>query len=248
MSVFLLKVVAVISMLFDHLRYLTPEFNNTFTKIMGRIAFPIFAFLISEGCVHTKNYKKYIKRLSIFSLISQIPFSIFIIGCNLKVIEPINSQPLWLQGFYYIYQSGLNVVFTLLLGALAIGAYSKIENKFLKIVLPVLLCAIAELLNTDYGAIGVLTIFAFYVLRKFNMLKLIITFILQILVLFISVKFNFAQYCNYLIPFIIGEMLATILIGIYNGKLGKYKMKYFFYIFYPAHLILISVVYFIINK
>ena len=75
MSVFILKIVAVFCMVCDHIRYIDVSseiFNNTYTKILGRIAFPIFAFLIAEGFSHTKDVKKYIKRLSIFSLKSPV--------------------------------------------------------------------------------------------------------------------------------------------------------------------------------
>ena len=77
MNAFHLKIIAVISMLFDHVGYFLNSGNFTFANYLGRLAFPIFAFQISEGYIHTKNLKKYLSRLGIFALISQIPFMLF---------------------------------------------------------------------------------------------------------------------------------------------------------------------------
>ena len=77
MTSFVLKIIAIITMFIDHLGYAV---FNRFSPLnfIGRISFPIFAFQISEGYIHTKNVKKYLARLFIFSLISQIPFYLFI--------------------------------------------------------------------------------------------------------------------------------------------------------------------------
>ena len=76
MSAFGLKIIAIITMIIDHLGYaIFGEFS--FFNYIGRIAFPIFAFQISEGYIHTKNLKKYFLRLFLFAIISQIPFMLF---------------------------------------------------------------------------------------------------------------------------------------------------------------------------
>ena len=61
----------------DHIRYAIPPTNNIATSILGRIAFPLFCFALVEGYVHTSSKQKYIKRLFIFALVSQIPFMLF---------------------------------------------------------------------------------------------------------------------------------------------------------------------------
>ena len=76
MTSFTLKIIALITMFIDHSGYVFAG-NFSFCNFIGRIAFPIFAFQISEGYKHTKNLKKYFLRLGIFALISQIPFSLF---------------------------------------------------------------------------------------------------------------------------------------------------------------------------
>ena len=76
MSAYVLKLIAIITMLFDHSGYLIYG-HLSWMNFVGRIAFPIFAFQISEGCIHTHNLKKYFVRLIIFALISQIPYAWF---------------------------------------------------------------------------------------------------------------------------------------------------------------------------
>ena len=111
MSAFVLKIIAIISMTFDHMSYLIfGEFS--FMNYIGRIAFPIFAYQITEGYIHTHNLKKYFFRLFIFALISQIPFMLF---------SSLLSDEI-----------SLNIFFTLLLGLGAITIYdalNKIERK-----------------------------------------------------------------------------------------------------------------------
>ena len=77
MSSFVIKIIACITMLLDHIKYSSPVFENFATEYLGRLSFPLFAFLIAEGYTHTKNLKKYYKRLFVFGLLSQIPFMLF---------------------------------------------------------------------------------------------------------------------------------------------------------------------------
>ena len=77
MSIFVLKIIAMLTMVIDHSRYIVPEFDNDITKIIGRISFVLFAFILSEGIWHTKDRKKYLKRLTLFAIVSQIPFMLF---------------------------------------------------------------------------------------------------------------------------------------------------------------------------
>lgn len=190
----------------------------TFFNVIGRIAFPIFAFQITEGYIHTKNLKQYFLRLGIFALISQIPFMIFLnsIGIN---------------------KFTLNVFFTLILGLLCITIYDKSKNKSLGILLVLLLMILSELLKCDYGYYGIVLTFLFYLFKnKKSYMNISVTFL-------IIVKY-FIDYINkphiYQIYLAIGTILSLLFINLYNNKKGK-NIKYLLYIFYPLHLIILSI-------
>lgn len=112
MSSFVLKIIAVFSMCFDHFGYLFSAGNFSFCNLIGRFAFPIFAFQISEGYTHTRDLKKYFWRLFLFAIISQIPFNLF--------------------DYAFGFDLSLNIFFTLLLGLTAICAYDKLPNKLVR--------------------------------------------------------------------------------------------------------------------
>ena len=234
MTVFLLKLIAVLSMICDHMRYVLPVVNTSVTKVLGRIAFPVFAFLISEGCIHTKDRYKYLMRLFIFALISQIPYMLFTYGCNIVSTAELSEK------------IELNVIFTLLLGAVSISFFDKFENKFLKILSVCVFSAIAYFINTDYGAVGVLIIVAFYIFRDKKYFKNFFVasiFSLEMIVVAIKEAYRF----KLIVPFVIGYFLAATILCFYNGKIGKYKLKYLFYIIYPLHLIILFFIYYYIH-
>lgn len=221
MTSFVLKFIAIIAMIFDHLGYVL--FNKfSFMNYIGRLAFPIFAFSITEGYIHTRNLKKYFIRLLIFALISQIPYMLFI------------------QTFTNTFT--LNILFTLTLALFAITVYDKSENKLLGI-LSVTLCAVlANFLHFDYGWFGIVIIFIFYIFKSKK--------------LYMNLSFGIVTFINYFYNYITTfrkEYLFIILfcclslfpINLYNGKKGK-NIKYFLYIFYPLHLILLYLLTFIL--
>lgn len=188
----------------------------TAMRMIGRLGFPIFCFLLVEGFQRTHDVKKYALRLGLFALVSEIPFDLCFSG---KVLE-------------FGYQ---NVFFTLFLGLLTMIAFDWIEKKewasgvrlnmVVKIVFSAAALAvgagIAHFMKTDYAATGVICIMVLYVFRKRKPLQI-------------------AAGC---VAFLweLTAPLAFIPIGFYNGKRGL-KMKYFFYAFYPVHLFLIWLV------
>lgn len=214
-SSFALKIIAVICMLCDHFGdAIIKPFS--FFNVVGRIAFPIFAFQITEGYIHTKDLKKYFKRLIIFAILSQIPFMLFLSTFT----SPFT----------------LNIFFTLLLGLLSIYIYNKISNKFLAIVIGIIISILAEIINVDYGAWGIIIIMIFYIFKD----KKIIMSLLYILSCFIKylpylLKYNF-HYIYLLL--LLGTAFSIFFIIAYNGKQGK-KIKYFLYIFYPLHMLIL---------
>lgn len=230
---FSLKIIALITMFCDHFGdALVGHFS--FWNLIGRIAFPIFAFQISEGYVHTKNLKKYFMRLFAFALISQIPFHLF------------------LQKFLPTATSSLNIFFTLLLGLGAITIYdyfSKVENKefgfqifgfevkkIVGIISVLLIAYIANLLHTDYGFWGVVVIFNFYLFKN-DKLAMIISYICLWVIRYGILILKNGFYMQY-IYLAICTILPIIFISLYNGKQG-YKIRYLLYLFYPMHLLLL---------
>lgn len=243
-----LKIIACIIMLIDHIgavvlegymatkNYLDDEtffeqygllYNIDFViRLVGRIAFPIFCFLLIEGFVHTRNVRKYAMNLGIFALISEIPFN-FAFATSL-------GEKLKFGIFYPEYQS---VFFTLFLGLLVLcgcqytekikeKVTGRVWGKLLSVVceLGVLAAGIlmAELLKTDYSGIGILTIYVMYRFRNKKSKEM-------------------ACGCAVLTVFNVVEItsfLALPLIRRYNGERGL-KMKYFFYAFYPVHLLIL---------
>lgn len=155
-----LKWIAIVTMLIDHIGafllepaivtgLVSSEFRglNTVLRLIGRLAFPLFTFLLVEGFTHTRNVKKYLIQLGIFALISGIPFDL----ANGGVF------------FDFTYQ---NIFFTLFIGLLVISLFNQFEEmKYLRWVIPVIGMRLAAALQTDYAAFGILVIFIFYYFR-----------------------------------------------------------------------------------
>lgn len=210
-----LKLIACLSMFIDHLGAVCFSGMMGF-RIIGRLAFPIYCFLLVEGAVHTRNMKKYILRMGIFALISEVPFDL---------------------AFYHrlVYTGHQNVFFTLGLGLLAIWFLEHpieqldIPDVLYKLLVIIAAGLIAEFFNTDYGFTGIAVICIFYYLRGQPQLKYPIAAIL--LAAMGGVEFY--------------AVLALIPILLYNGQRGRQTkvMQYGFYIFYPAHLLLIAALY-----
>ncbi|MBR5661996.1 MAG: conjugal transfer protein TraX [Bacteroidales bacterium] len=218
-----LKLLAVVSMLVDHLaafvwkgdplvmshlfkighRWVTPYI---LMRSFGRLAFPLFAFLIVEGFVHTRSRKRYGLNLGVFALISEIPFNL------------IHSSSL-----FFIRQ---NVFFTLFFGFLGLCAieYFKEDKKKMAISLLGLL-AVSFFFRADYGYVGYGLILMLYVLRENLLFKTIF------------------GCCMLSRQWIAGA--AFIPISMYNGKRGFIQgtfAKYCFYAFYPVHLLVLYLI------
>lgn len=257
---FVLKIIAIISMLIDHtsvaLYPLIPTDMNYLYEIgrtIGRTAFPLFCFMIVEGYYHTRDKSRYLGSLLLLAIISELPF------------DAIFSE----SGFKLEYDNQ-NVFFTLATGLFTIILLDNV-NKFMKsisekqraylgyalivanIILQFFIIIIMTIginyLKSDYGVAGLDLILMIYYFEKIPVL------LKRFDGRFDSnkAKFIFAgltvlfwlSYYDYNIGRI-NELMgfpAVILIWMYNGKRGDYKIpKYVFYFFYPVHL---TVLYFI---
>ena len=230
MTAFTLKMIAIISMVLDHVKYAIPQTNSILTSYLGRLAFPIFSFLISEGFVHTHNRGKYILRILIFAIISQLPFYFF--SHNLS-----HSK------------ANLNILFTFEFALIGLylmeliikkGKYKKL-NYLITIIILAMILIIAYLLHPDYSIYGIGLVWLFYLFRNSMLLKSIGFMILNILQ---YKKFLITGKCYYIF-FSFMPLMSLIFILLYNGKQGR-KMKYFFYLFYPLHFIILYLIHFMI--
>lgn len=258
MSAYVLKLIAIITMVFDHSGYLIYG-HLSWMNFVGRIAFPIFAFQISEGYIHTHNLKKYFVRLIIFALISQIPYAWF--------------------GYCFFSKMSLNIIFTLILGLLSISIYEFIiskgtvhctptsncnfsstveqnnnnnisegsnifQYKLLGIIIVLIIAVFADIFGFDYGFYGVFIIFLFYLYRNnklsMNIAITILTFI------YYTPYFMASNFKINYIGLFICSLIPLIFINLYNGQKGRnYKML--FYIFYPVHLLVLCLIYILLH-
>lgn len=146
-----LKIIALVSMTMDHIAYYLMEHGSLMydlMRTMGRMAFPIFAFLLVEGYDHTRSTRKYALSLLAFALISEIPW--------------------WLLN----HDNTHNVFFTLLLGLIVIEGINKLGKKpLLWAVLIITICTIAIFLHVDYEYSGILLICTFHIFKPDKVTK-----------------------------------------------------------------------------
>ena len=186
----------------------------SFFNVLGRIAFPIFAFQLTEGYIHTKNLKKYFKRLIIFAIISQIPFMLF--------------------SSTFTSRFSLIIFFSLFIVLFAIYIYDKSHNKFLGILVTLFLCALAQLIKTDYGAWGVCIIMIFYIFKD-KKIWMCLLYLLSCLLKYLPYLLAYNFHYIYML-LLLGTASSIFFIILYNGKQGK-KVKYLLYSFYPLHML-----------
>lgn len=215
----ILKIIAVISMTIDHMGLLLFN-NNLIMRSIGRLAFPIFGFMIAEGCFYTKN------KLSYF-------LKIFILGVLCQIVYYFSEESLY-----------FGILITFSFSILTIYSYQnafendrvEVKNVFLFILMlcvDFLVCVIFPMIfdevgfMVDYGIFGVLFPLLAYIGRK---KKYGIPLMALGLILICFTDSSWYQWFS---------LLALIFLAIYSGKRGKLGWKYFFYIYYPVHLVVI---------
>ena len=223
-----LKIIAIITMFIDHaaptvitalkqypsvmshpvLGQIIPQMYGPMRRI-GRLAFPIFCFLLVEGYLHTSNVRKYAVRLAIFALISEFPFD-YALHHGQKLM------------------SKQNVYFTLLIGLLVLwGIDQAYKGKIaIQLMIMVLGMIVAQRFHTDYRYHGVFLIETLYILKFSRLFQCL-------------GGGAYMQYEKFPTP------LAFLPVLFYNGKRGR-QMKYFYYWFYPVHLMLLGLTAYII--
>jgi len=215
-----LKLIAMISMVFDHAGDMFFP-DVMWPRMIGRLAMPIFSFFIAEGFSHTRDKKKYLCRLGIFALISEIPFDLAFEG---KI--GFSHQNIMLSFF-------LAVVALMLYDWIQGGTKSEenhasIGKTVLGVIAVAAIATLSLLLRADYTIFAVIAVFLFYVLRQKH--PLVRT---GVGVAFLALTRTVGYYCT--------TGLSFIPLAMYNGKKGK-GLKWLFYGFYPGHLLLLAAI------
>ena len=207
-----LKIIAVVSMVIDHCAYYLMDGNTMAYDVMrcfGRIAFPVFAFLVAEGFAHTRNRMRYFLSLLLFAAVSEVPWYL------------LNGA----DGTH-------NVMFTLALGVAALAAFERLREHRILCCLFILLTAwLATWLGTDYEWRGMLMIVVFYLLSMSKNTPVILRRMMQLL-------FAFPLMMRYGITGALLACAVIFLYDGTRGFIHGNVAKYGFYVFYPAHLLL----------
>lgn len=174
-------------------------------RYLGRLAFPIFAYLVAEEFVRTRNRGRYALRMMLFAVLSEVPFDLAVYGTV----------------FYPYYQ---NMLFTLFFGIMVIMVMEYTRNLGLQFAALGVGCAVSWVFQADYNIIGVLLIAAMYWFRHNDIAQLAVGVVLC------AVE-SVSYYCV--------SALAFVPIVLYNGRRGAFQLKYLFYVFYPAHLLVL---------
>lgn len=234
-SSFTLHILAMAFMLLDHL-WATFFGSQRWLTCIGRLAFPIFAFMCVEGFFYTRNFKKYVLRMLVFALISEVPFDLIYSGA-----------------FFYPFHQ--NVLWTFLLGLLCLKGFewAKTKKRWQEILFILLIGAGGALAGTvlmfDYFAFGILTIFAFYFFRGRKWYNFALQFAAMVAI-------HYFGFGGQVYPVeIFGRnielvqqglaVLALPIIWLYKGKQGPHSkpIQYMFYGFYPGHLLVLWIIY-----
>lgn len=215
-----LKIIAMVCMTLDHIGFaLYPQV--LWLRIVGRLAFPIYAFMIAEGCRHTRSMPRYFGAMALLALICQVVYFVAMDSLYMCILVTF-SISIALIGLLKKAQQTQSVFFTLLFAAGLAGALYLCQwgNRLLP----------GTDFDIDYGFIGVMLPVCLYGAKdksaRFSVLVLALTMLAVI---------SQDQYQWY-------GLLAAPLLLLYNGKRGKWKLKWFFYLFYPVHLALIQLI------
>ncbi|MBN3889364.1 MAG: TraX family protein [Nostoc sp. JL31] len=212
-SAFNIKILAAVFMVMDHVCYLLmPEL--VILHLLGRLSFPLFAWLLAEGEKHTRNVHRYGGRLLIAAIISQPIYSI-------------------------VFQSlSLNILFTLLLGLVMLRLVKRYPELWQQLIIIGLCAAVAEGLGVEYGTYGIGVIFLMSLMDKLKpKVWLLYWCIFHFFILVILSMLNIFQGWAILAGFIVFQ---------FNGQQGSRAR--WFYLFYPAHLIILGIINYLIHS
>lgn len=232
LSGFQLKILACIFMLIDHVGYLLlPQFE--ILRVIGRLAFPLFAYFIAEGCRYTKNKLKRFLSVFVLGILCEIAYVVFAGNGagNILLTFSVSILLIYILSYtkkMFIKNVALGFVYLLLF--------------VLSLVIAYFCC---KYLGLDYGFFGVLTpvlVIAFDDMGEWSnkLYKMIdrklVSLSMFSLGLLLVAMFEVSMECQ------IYSLFSVVLLMFYNGKRGKYSFKYGFYLFYPLHLFVLEII------
>lgn len=227
----IVKLIAIAAMLIDHIAWAFVPFGSIAGQamhIVGRITAPVMCFMLAEGYHYTRNVRAYALRLGVFAVISHFAYGYFHWG----TLRPFHST---------------SVIFTLLLGLMALVLKdSQRLSMNAKYGLTLIIALVSML--CDWGGIGVVWIVLFHMYRwdrKMQIKSFCIATAIYIIIDTIFCAFMGRWYNDL---FQVGIFLAVPLLMKYNGRRGKYGMKWLFYVLYPAHLALLGIIKYVVLK
>lgn len=216
-----LKLVAVLSMLMDHMGLvLFWQWDTLYyvSRAIGRMAFPIFCFLLVEGFLHTRNWKRYAMRLLLFAVISEPAFDFMVFG---KLVD-------WSAQSIYV-----TLFFAMLMMAGIQTAEERVakQNLFLAKAAAILAaCVLAWVCRSDYSYEGILLVAILYECRHDRKRQVLAGGFWHIIGTFQNVSSA------------LGIAAGSLILLTYDGSRGSKRFQYLFYWFYPVHMAVLGIV------
>ena len=252
-----LKYMAIVAMLLDHIAHAFIP-NGTLLYVLfrtvSRITAPLMCYFIVEGYFHTRNVKKYVMRLFLFSIVSLFPFAYFVNGQWLPLLlmrGRVSAGEAWLYLPFAdktLVFCGISVITTLCIALLIVWMWDKARfGRAIKILLTVLACLAVDICDWSYWCICYCLVF--YFLREKPMEKWLVYSAVSLMYIF-----NVGNFFNVLALQLMPTGLFLYRAGVffvipllercYNGEPGRKNAvnQWFFYLFYPAHLLILDVI------
>lgn len=236
-----LKIMALVSMTMDHVgKQFWP--SCAWLQVIGRLAFPIFAYMVAEGCAHTKNRKKYFALMAGLAVVCQVVYFVAMGSLYQSVLVTFSLAILliYITDWAKAYAIGKNrdtkgneLSIGRIARAAVVVAVSFGVVWFVSAELPAVLWRTDY--NIDYGFAGILLVVGIYY-AKGRPGKLAAA---AVMLFALGMTFEGIQWYG---------LLALLLLALYSGRKGKWRLKYLFYIYYPAHLGCIYLISLLVNQ
>lgn len=222
LSANVLKIIALITMTIDHIGYIIYP-SIVWLRVVGRVAYPLFAYFIAEGCRYTKNKTKYFCFMFALGALCQV-FAYFFGGqTHLNILLTFSFSVLLIYCLQWVKKSLQNKNTKQSVLSILLFVFGVALTFFITGYLPTI-----SNFGVDYGFFGIMIPVLVSIFDN-RYLKLLFFFIGQVLLCVFGATMSIQWFC----------LFSCLLIFWYNGTRGKYKLKYLFYIYYPVHLAII---------